>query len=138
MWNRCVALHLNVLTTPTKGVSKPSNNLTPYTQQRLQMSMAPQSRTPINVRTSPQLRTNNNNPPLFGTTSPNVQQTHSTLPSPAIQQMQLQRRWQTTPYPIINESQKNLFEKVVDYLIGEGPSSRYGMICKECHGHNGK
>lgn len=60
------------------------------------------------------------------------------LTSPSIQQMQMQRRWQITPYPIINQNQKNLFEKVVDYLIGEGPSSRYGMICKECHGHNGK
>lgn len=44
---------------------------------------------------------------------------------------------QTTPFPIINQSQKGLFEKVVDYLINDGPSSRYGMICKECFGHNG-
>lgn len=43
-----------------------------------------------------------------------------------------------TPFPIINQSQKGLFEKIVDYLINDGPSSRYGMICKECYGHNGK
>lgn len=43
-----------------------------------------------------------------------------------------------TPFPIVNQSQKGLFEKVVDYLINDGPSSRYGMICKECYGHNGK
>lgn len=43
-----------------------------------------------------------------------------------------------TPFPIINQSQKGLFEKIVDYLINDGPSSRYGMICKSCYGHNGK
>lgn len=122
------------MSTPTKVLPKPSNNLTPYTQQRLQMQMAPQPRTPINARASPQLRPNNNPAGLnAGTASP-----MNNLTSPSIQQMQMQRRWQITPYPIINQNQKNLFEKVVDYLIGEGPSSRYGMICKECHGHNGK
>lgn len=45
---------------------------------------------------------------------------------------------QSTPFPIINQNQKSLFEKVVDYLINDGPSSRYGMICKECYGHNGE
>lgn len=49
-----------------------------------------------------------------------------------------QRPLQMTPYPIVNQNQKGVFEKVVDYLIGEGPSSRYAMICKECHGHNGE
>lgn len=45
---------------------------------------------------------------------------------------------QSTPFPIINQNQKSLFEKVVDYLINDGPSTRYGMICKECYSHNGK
>lgn len=120
-------------TTPAKLVPKPSSNLTPYTQQRIQMSLQPQSRTPINARASPQQRPGNNPP---------MQTTPLIVTSPTIQQIQMQRRWQPppqmTPYPIINQNAKNLFEKVVDYLIGEGPSSRYGMICKECHGHNGK
>lgn len=135
------AIHSNVLTTPTKLVPKPSSNLTPFSQQRQSMPVQPQPRTPI--RGSPQLRVNPNAPILnVGNASP-----MNTLTSPrsiqqAQMQMQMQRRWQPphqiTPYPIINQNQKNLFEKVVDYLIGEGPSSRYGMICKECHGHNGK
>lgn len=44
---------------------------------------------------------------------------------------------QHTPFPIINQNAKTVLEKMVDFLIGDGPSSRYGMICKECHGHNG-
>lgn len=76
----------------------------------------------------------------------------SPVPSPAMRSVQPyasgtpmmvnryapQRPMQVTPYPIVNQNQKGLFEKVVDYLIGEGPSSRYAMICKECFGHNGK
>lgn len=46
--------------------------------------------------------------------------------------------FQITPYPIINQSQKTVVEKLVDYLIGDGPNSRYAMICKECFEHNGK
>lgn len=49
-----------------------------------------------------------------------------------------QQHGATTPFPIINQSQKGLFEKMIDYLINDGPSSRYGMICKKCYGHNGK
>lgn len=96
-------------------------------QQRQQM---PQQRTPINVRSmnvsvvppSP-LR----NIPGYGASAFNSTPTN----------LQIRRFAQNTPYPIINQNQKSLFEKVVDYLIGDGPSSRYGMICKECHGHNG-
>ena len=25
----------------------------------------------------------------------------------------------------------------VDYLVGDGPSNRYALICKACHSHNG-
>lgn len=28
-------------------------------------------------------------------------------------------------------------EKVIDFLVGDGINSRYGMVCKECFGHNG-
>lgn len=117
-------------------MQRPPSNLTPYTQPRLQIQMQPQARTPINARAP--LRTN---PLMLGATA--NASPMSALSSPAsIQQMQLQRRFQppqqNTPFPIINQNAKNLFEKLVDYVIGEGPGSRYGMICKECHGHNGK
>ncbi|XP_055837286.1 endoplasmic reticulum junction formation protein lunapark-B isoform X2 [Episyrphus balteatus] len=43
----------------------------------------------------------------------------------------------TRPYPIINQKSQGLLEKMVDYLIGDGPQNRYALICKECFAHNG-
>lgn len=68
-------------------------------------------------------------------TSPRLNTLQMKDPRYIVQQQQQQLG---TPFPIINQNQKSLFEKVVDYLINDGPSSRYGMICKECYGHNGK
>lgn len=45
--------------------------------------------------------------------------------------------YRRTPYPIINHNQKGVLEKMVDYLVGDGPHSRFAMICKECLMHNG-
>lgn len=42
-----------------------------------------------------------------------------------------------TPYPIIDNSQKGVVDKMVDYLIGDGPSNRFAMICSQCFKHNG-
>ncbi|XP_037035624.1 endoplasmic reticulum junction formation protein lunapark-B isoform X2 [Bradysia coprophila] len=51
---------------------------------------------------------------------------------------QLQYRTQVkTPFPIINQNEKKFFDKILDFLMGEGQSSLYGMVCKECYGHNG-
>lgn len=43
-----------------------------------------------------------------------------------------------TPYPIIDNNQKTVVDKMVDYLIGDGPSNRFAMICQQCFKHNGK
>jgi len=32
---------------------------------------------------------------------------------------------------------RSIVEKVVDYLVGDGPNNRYGLICKFCYSHNG-
>lgn len=42
-----------------------------------------------------------------------------------------------TPFPIINQHTKGVMEKMVDYLVGDGPHNRFAMICKQCYGHNG-
>jgi len=42
-----------------------------------------------------------------------------------------------TPFPIIDQRDKGVVEKMVDYLIGDGPANRFAMICKQCFGHNG-
>lgn len=48
------------------------------------------------------------------------------------------RNIKRTPYPIIDNAQKSVVDKMVDYLIGDGPSSRFAMICQQCYKHNGK
>lgn len=103
---------------------------TPQTQPRQSIGMAmPTARTPINIRsmplvaTTPQMNSLTPIRSMYGVQSPNFNVRHPQQP---------------TPFPVINQNQKGLFEKIVDYLINDGPSTRYGMICKECHGHNGK
>lgn len=48
------------------------------------------------------------------------------------------RGMKRTPYPIIDNSQKSVVDKMVDYLIGDGASNRFAMICQQCYKHNGK
>ncbi|KAK9869304.1 hypothetical protein WA026_003056 [Henosepilachna vigintioctopunctata] len=33
--------------------------------------------------------------------------------------------------------ERSAFDKMVDYLVGDGPSNRYALICKQCSSHNG-
>lgn len=73
-------------------------------------------------------------PPYGFTVTPNNQLMQS--PQMAVSTPGFRR--QVTPYPIINHRQKGVLEQMVDYLIGDGPSNRFAMICKDCHGHNGE
>uniref|UniRef100_A0A182PD21 Endoplasmic reticulum junction formation protein lunapark n=1 Tax=Anopheles epiroticus TaxID=199890 RepID=A0A182PD21_9DIPT len=45
--------------------------------------------------------------------------------------------YRRTPFPIINQNEKGVLEKMVDYLVGDGPTNRFAMICTECCMHNG-
>jgi hypothetical protein len=40
------------------------------------------------------------------------------------------------PRPIIAPN-RTILDKILDFLIGEGPNNRYALICKSCHFHNG-
>lgn len=33
---------------------------------------------------------------------------------------------------------RSVLDKMVDYLVGDGPGNRYALICKNCSSHNGK
>lgn len=68
--------------------------------------------------------------------TPSAQQQLQQSPAAAMGQMQ-PMFGQRTPFPIIDQSKQSLVEKMVDYLIGDGPSNRFAMICKECLRHNG-
>lgn len=40
------------------------------------------------------------------------------------------------PRPLLPEN-RSVFDRFVDYLLGDGPQNRYALICRNCHHHNG-
>lgn len=40
------------------------------------------------------------------------------------------------PCPILPR-ERSTVDKFVEYLVGDGPSNRYALICVQCHSHNG-
>ncbi|XP_075549629.1 zinc-ribbon metal-binding protein lunapark isoform X3 [Dermacentor variabilis] len=42
----------------------------------------------------------------------------------------------TLPRPILPR-ERTAFDRVIDFLVGEGPSNRYALICTRCCSHNG-
>lgn len=40
------------------------------------------------------------------------------------------------PRPILPQ-QRSYLDKLVEYLVGDGPSNRYALICRQCESHNG-
>ncbi|XP_043265730.1 endoplasmic reticulum junction formation protein lunapark-A [Colletes gigas] len=40
------------------------------------------------------------------------------------------------PRPVLPR-QRNYLDRLVEYIVGDGPSSRYALICKHCESHNG-
>lgn len=42
-----------------------------------------------------------------------------------------------TPFPVIDTRKQNVMEKMMDFIISDGPSNRFAMICTGCCGHNG-
>lgn len=39
-------------------------------------------------------------------------------------------------YPILPK-QRGLVDRLVEYVVGDGPNNRYALICRHCHSHNG-
>ncbi|XP_063976459.1 endoplasmic reticulum junction formation protein lunapark-A isoform X1 [Diachasmimorpha longicaudata] len=40
------------------------------------------------------------------------------------------------PRPILSQ-QRSYLDRLVEYLVGDGPSNRYALICHQCDSHNG-
>lgn len=50
----------------------------------------------------------------------------------------IQRRVPGPPLPRpVLPRERGYMDKVVEYLVGDGPSNRYALICKQCQSHNG-
>lgn len=135
---------LNRFADKTNGF-KPTGNLTPRPLQQVEQKNV------ANLKQVPQVKVQT--PPFRGPApmvenkqwssySPQRSMQPSTpLSVPGMQRRiivspELQQR-RRTPYPIINPQTKGVLEKMVDYLIGDGPHNRFAMICRECYGHNG-
>lgn len=127
---------------------------------------SPSTSTPVRSNTSPSQNNNPINAKILVNSSTNM--TPASFKTPAARQLMnvnanisnLQQRMNTpydpnrslmgpsgvvavrnmkrTPYPLIDSSQKSVVDKMVDYLIGDGPSNRFAMICQNCFKHNGK
>lgn len=40
------------------------------------------------------------------------------------------------PRPIVPR-ERSMSEKLIEFLIADGPQNRYALICKQCMSHNG-
>ncbi|GBM94422.1 Endoplasmic reticulum junction formation protein lunapark [Araneus ventricosus] len=40
------------------------------------------------------------------------------------------------PRPVLPR-ERTFMDRLVDYLVGDGPSNRYALICRQCQSHNG-
>lgn len=106
-----------------------------------QSAPAPQQMTPMRQQMQP------NTPIGFNVNTrqpnPNMQssfyqsQSAGLIQRPVGMVQQQSMAYRRTPYPIINHNQKGVIEKMVDYLVGDGPNSRFAMICQGCLMHNG-
>merc|ERR1712113_833573 len=53
-------------------------------------------------------------------------------------QQSLQRRIPGPPLPRpVLPRERGYMDRVVEYLVGDGPANRYALICKQCQSHNG-
>merc|ERR1712141_330630 len=50
----------------------------------------------------------------------------------------IQRRMPGPPLPRpVLPRERGYMDRVVEYLVGDGPSNRFALICKQCQSHNG-
>merc|ERR1711936_194401 len=55
-----------------------------------------------------------------------------------ISQQTIQRRMPGPPLPRpVLPRERGYMDRVVEYLVGDGPHNRYALICKQCQSHNG-
>merc|ERR1712141_628291 len=53
-------------------------------------------------------------------------------------QQTIQRRMPGPPLPRpVLPRERGYMDRVVEYLVGDGPNNRYALICRQCQSHNG-
>lgn len=129
------------------GPVRPLEMATLTPNNRLQQQQQPIARTPLTpamrtpqplprqrILTSPQIASQFRSPQMMASQQ---QQNQQMLNRSAFFQSTPVLQRPRTPFPIIDQRDKGMLEKMVDYLIGDGPANRFAMICKNCFGHNG-
>uniref|UniRef100_A0A914S4V9 Endoplasmic reticulum junction formation protein lunapark n=1 Tax=Parascaris equorum TaxID=6256 RepID=A0A914S4V9_PAREQ len=58
------------------------------------------------------------------------------LTNSAVGQMTVANVGRRPPRPFLRQ-QRTLVEKFVDFLLGDGPSHRFALVCASCYAHNG-
>merc|ERR1712004_561194 len=87
------------------------------------LTMARPSSAPLHEKASPSKRPNL--PPLPRTPVHNASMSvHRPPPGPPL------------PRPVLPR-ERGYMDRVVEYLVGDGPHNRYALICKQCQSHNG-
>ncbi|KAH8316190.1 hypothetical protein KR067_001447, partial [Drosophila pandora] len=80
-------------------------------------------------------RNNNNNNTTLNSSIASTQSMTLTSASPQMRAVQELRR--RSPFPIVDERSRSAIDRIVDFIVGDTPQNRFGMICKACHAHNG-
>lgn len=120
---------------PSLATRTPLNRSTTSSLTRTPQAAAPQPQLQQQRMLTPytgvyrNMNNNNLNSTLVAT---NLQVTSAT---PTVRAGQELRR--RTPFPVIDESSRSALDRIVDFIVGDGPQNRVGMICKQCHRHNG-
>lgn len=87
------------------------------------LTMARPSSAPLHEKASPSKRPNL--PPLPRTPVHNASMSvHRPPPGPPL------------PRPVLPR-ERGYMDRVVEYLVGDGPHNRYALICRQCQSHNG-
>jgi hypothetical protein len=127
--------NMNMSSTPLGA-----NNMTPQTSQtntqlRYRGITTPQMRAmppQINRMSTPSAQQINNRPFLM----PQPLRASSMTPIQTQRLAIMPSNYPQTIKPILPQ-QRGVMEKLVDYVVGDGPSNRYALICIHCHSHNG-
>ncbi|XP_034947338.1 endoplasmic reticulum junction formation protein lunapark-A isoform X1 [Chelonus insularis] len=136
--------------------------LTPQPVSKISMSTATNPRAPSTPQTAIQSTPNNNelrkrtltnvNPVLnasigrpvnsgrvplgFASPANTPQQIPYYQPTDRLQNASLMHPRSPLPRPILPQ-QRSYLDRLVEYLVGDGPSNRYALICHQCDSHNG-
>lgn len=112
-------------------------------------SVLRQRNLPTNAKPTPQMRPATPFPARHGTPRLRMETPQSTprhpqssgmrpraLVTPQMNGNYDQVRGPPLPRPILPR-ERSAMDKVLEYLVGDGPQNRYALICRFCHSHNG-